>query len=147
MQPLFTWQEFVDSLRVAYLHHPQLKVVQLAQAIVESGRGTSHLFIAAGNPYGLKWRDGLADDLVGRIYLATPTEPKPVEWCLFRNPETAIRGYWNFINRPVYQGYLRFVDDPFNYLKHIKAKGYATDPLYVSKVHKAFAEARGLLND
>ena len=35
-------------------HH--LKPVQLAQAILESGRGSSDLFRSHGNPFGMKYR-------------------------------------------------------------------------------------------
>lgn len=146
MIPLFSWDEFVASLRAADLRYPNLGVAQMAQAIVESGRGTSRLYSVAGNPYGLKWRNEMQAHLVGRIFLSTPTEPKPVEWCLFRTPEVAISGYWNFINRAPYRGYERFAADPLGFLLHLHQCGYATDPTYVDKVRSVFAEARELLN-
>jgi hypothetical protein len=146
LRPLFTWDEFVAALRESDLRYPDLRVVQMAQAIVESGRGTSQLYSVAGNPYGLKWRNEMQAHLVGRIFLSTPTEPKPVEWCLFRTPEVAIAGYWNFINRSPYRGFERFAANPLGYLKHIHGRGYATDANYVGKVRAAFAEARELLS-
>lgn len=145
MNPLFTWQEFVTALSAAELRFPELKAVQLAQAILESGRGTSRLYIVAGNPYGLKWREVMAANMVGRISLSTPTEPQPVNWCLFRTPEVAVAGYWNFINRSPYAGFERFTSDRLGYLGHIHRCGYATDPRYVDKVRAVLPEADRLL--
>ncbi|MFP4415055.1 hypothetical protein [Coleofasciculus sp.] len=57
---LFSWSDYVLAVATTEeipIRYRKLRLVQLAQAIVESGRGTSQLFQKAGNPGGLKWRD------------------------------------------------------------------------------------------
>ncbi|MDJ0525290.1 MAG: N-acetylmuramoyl-L-alanine amidase, partial [Microcystis sp. M53600_WE12] len=57
---IFSWTDYVRAVATTEqipTRYRKLRVVQLAQAIVESARGTSKLFQEAGNPGGLKWRD------------------------------------------------------------------------------------------
>jgi len=51
-----TWSELVSAARVAVIPAPALRMVTLAQWILESGRGTSRLATEYGNFAGLKWR-------------------------------------------------------------------------------------------
>jgi N-acetylmuramoyl-L-alanine amidase len=51
-----TWQNFTEFLVASTIEFEDLKVVQLAQAILESGRGKSDLFTLHINPYGMKFR-------------------------------------------------------------------------------------------
>lgn len=142
----FSWSEFVRAVARTPIQYPQLKVVYLAQCILESGRGTSFLFEKAGNPTGLKWRSEM-HGFAEQKFLKTPTEPQGVDWCLWRTPEDAVRGYWRFITRPPYQGWEQHGDNPLGYLQHLKKAGYATDDEYVDKVSALFSEAQSLIND
>jgi hypothetical protein len=140
----FTWNDFIKAVAITPIQFPALKVAYLAQCILESGRGSSFLFKQAGNPTGIKWRS-VMQGFAERITLVTPTEPNGAEWCLWREPEDAIKGYWRFISRPVYDGWEQFGDDPEDYIAHLRRRGYATDPAYVSKVTSLFPEARRLI--
>jgi N-acetylmuramoyl-L-alanine amidase/uncharacterized protein YgiM (DUF1202 family) len=151
---MFSWSDYIRVLattdQIPSQYH-KLRVVQLAQAIIESGRGTSDLFLKAGNPNGLKWRDDIDDDYSEKITewinLKTPSEPNGCDWCQWKTPEYAVMGYWRFINRPSapYKGWENYATDPEGYLQYIWQKCYATDPSYVSKVKKVFPEAENLL--
>jgi N-acetylmuramoyl-L-alanine amidase len=152
---LFSWSDYVLAVATTEeipIRYRKLRLVQLAQAIVESGRGTSQLFQKAGNPGGLKWRDkideGYVEKITHKIWIDTPTEPQGCDWCHWKTAEQAVMGYWRFINRPnsPYQGWEAYDTDPDNYLQHLKDKGYATDPDYVSKIKSVFPEAQSLLD-
>ena len=152
---VFSWLDYVRAVATTEeipARYRRLRLVQLAQAIVESGRGTSQLFQEAGNPGGLKWRDNIDDNYTDKIthqvWLSTPTEPEGCYWCHWKTAEQAVMGYWRFINRPnsPYQGWETYDTDPDGYLQYIWAKGYASDPEYVSKVKNVFPEARDLLD-
>ena len=56
----FNWNNFVQVLASTDIEVEDLKVAQLAQAILESGRGTSKLFKLHGNPFGMKYRPGMS---------------------------------------------------------------------------------------
>ncbi|AFY61795.1 N-acetylmuramoyl-L-alanine amidase [Synechococcus sp. PCC 6312] len=140
----YTWNELVRAVATTPIQFPKLKVAYLSQCILESGRGTSFLFNEAGNPTGMKWRDEM-NGFAERIMLVTPTQPDGPEWCLWRKPEDAIKGYWRFISRPVYSGWEAHGNDPKGYIRHLHKRGYATDPEYTDKVTKLFEEANELL--
>ena len=151
----FSWSDYVHAIATTEqipTRYRKLRLVQLAQAIVESGRGTSQLFQQAGNPGGLKWRDTIdenyAEKITGKIWLETATEPQGCDWCHWQTAEHAVMGYWRFIDRPnsPYQGWEAYHDDPDGYLQHLKDRGYAEDSSYVSKVKNVFPEAKSLLN-
>lgn len=151
---VFSWSEYVSAIATTPEIAPRyrhLRVVQLAQAIVESGRGASKLFQEAGNPYGMKWRDRIDDNyavkITNKIWLVTPSEPNGVDWCQWKTAEQAAIGYWRFIDRPhsPYAGWEAYAKDPEGYLRHIWERGYATDPSYLGKVKSVFSEAQNLL--
>ena len=52
----FNWDDFVSILKNTDIEFHHLKQVQLAQAILESGRGSSDLFRLHANPFGMKYR-------------------------------------------------------------------------------------------
>ncbi len=152
---IFSWSDYVYAVATTNKIPSdcgKLRVVQLAQAILESARGTSQLFQKAGNPGGLKWRDHIDDNysekITDKVWLCTPSEPNGCDWCQWKTAEHAAMGYWRFIDRPnsPYQGWKQHLNHPEGYLQHIWEKGYATDPNYVSKVKGLFPEAQSLLD-
>ena len=153
---MFSWSDYVRAVATTEEIAPRyrkLRVVQLAQAIIESGRGASKLFQEAGNPCGMKWRDGIDDGysekITHKIWLVTPSEPNGCYWCQWKTAEQAVKGYWRFIARPnsPYEGWEEYAKDPEGYLKHLLEKGYATDQNYISKVKQVFPEAESLLKE
>lgn len=112
----------------------------IAQAINESGMGTSELAVNAQNYFGLKYRPNRCPTSNG-IYKKSATEQMAngtyivqdnVEWFKFPNLEQCVIGYFDFTNIPNYYN-LKGVTDPKTYLENIKSDGYASDKDYVSK--------------
>ena len=112
----------------------------IAQAILESGKGTSELAIRANNYFGLKFRAGRCSTCIG-IYEKVGSEQNKdgsyvstsMQWCKFADMEGSVIGYFDFINTPNYAN-LKGVTDPRTYLENIRSDGYATSLKYVDKV-------------
>lgn len=153
---MFIWQDFVQALKEASIEVNNLKVVQLAQGILESGRGGSELFKLHCNPYGMKFRRemrAIADQVV-----YTDSAGETDIYCKFDNPVDAVEGYWKFIDRSPYSGWRTSSSNPQDYTKFIAYAGYIGGPFngsqadreqkdnYTTKVINLFPEARGLLN-
>lgn len=112
----------------------------IAQAILESGSGTSELATNANNFFGLKYKAGRCPTASG-IYYKVGSEQNPdgsytssaMQWCKFNSMEDCVIGYFDFISNSRYAG-LKGVTDPQKYLEIIKAAGYATSLNYVTNV-------------
>lgn len=122
----------------------------IAQAILESKKGTSNKVFANGewrhNYFGLKWRDkrcpisndyfeewtaeqnanGTYNNIVSKFYK-------------FKSMEDCVIGYFQWLNVPRYAN-LKGVTDAEQYLKNIKADGYATSINYVENLMKVIKE-------
>ncbi|WP_051503148.1 N-acetylmuramoyl-L-alanine amidase [[Scytonema hofmanni] UTEX B 1581] len=137
------WQDFIQALKSTSIQYPQLKVAQLAQAIVESGRGTSKLFLQHNNPYGLKWRREMSAIAQSVSYQAHDGLDS---YCKFATLEDAVKGYWLFIAREPYRGWEKYSSSPREYLRFIVDAGYCPDKGYVNKVVSVLPEAQKLLS-
>lgn len=112
----------------------------IAQAVLESGYGSSELARNAHNYFGLKYRKGRCPSATG-IYKKVGSEQNPdgsyisemMEWCKFPDMESGVKGYFEFTNVPNYAN-LKGVTDPETYLKNIRADGYATSLNYVDNL-------------
>ncbi len=137
--------EFIDSIaKYVELHAKDydIKVVSpiVAQAILESGYGTSELATNAHNYFGLKYREGRCKTCIG-VYNKVGSEQNAdgsytssaMQWCKFADMENGVIGYFDFINVPNYDN-LKGVTDPRQYLENIKADGYATSHKYVDNL-------------
>lgn len=109
----------------------------IAQAILESAKGTSELAVNAHNYHGLKYKANVASDFyvkVGSEQNADGSYTSSVmKWCKFPNMEAGVKGYFDFISAPRYAN-LKGVTDPRTYLENIKADGYATSLKYVDNL-------------
>jgi hypothetical protein len=137
------WQQFIKVLKNTAIQYPQLKTAQLAQAIVESGRGKSELFLKHNNPYGLKWRTEMSAIAQSTSYQAHDGLDS---YCKFKTLLDAVKGYWLFIGREPYRGWEKYSSSPRDYLRFIVDAGYCPDNGYVSKVISALPEASKLLS-
>ena len=107
----------------------------IAQAILESGWGKSKLSAQYHNYFGLK----CGSKWTGKsVNLTTQEEYTPGthttikdNFRVYDSMEDGIRGYFDFIQLDRYKN-LRGLTDPEEYLKTIKADGYATSSTYVS---------------
>lgn len=109
----------------------------IAQACLESGYGTSELARNANNYFGLKFKRAVSKD----YYIKVGSEQNPdgsytssvMKWCKFDSMEEGVKGYFDFISADRYAG-LKGLTDPEEYLKTIKAAGYATSHKYVENL-------------
>lgn len=143
---IFTSKEqFIDEIaKYVKKYAPMLSIRVyspiIAQAILESGMGTSELAVNANNYFGLKYKPGRCPTATG-IYYKIGSEQNPdktytssqMQWCKFDDMENCVIGYFDFISIPNYAN-LRGVSDPETYLKNIKADGYATSIDYVKNL-------------
>jgi N-acetylmuramoyl-L-alanine amidase len=116
------------------------KRISLAQAMLETGRGTSDLFAIHNNPYGMKYRIRIAALAEPVNYLASDGAGSYAE---FASLSDAVAGYALFVKTGPYS-------TPENgsveaYLASLVHGGYATDPQYYVKVMALLPEADNLL--
>ena len=115
----------------------------IAQAIIESGWGKSGLASKYHNYFGLKcgssWKGG-------SVNMATKEEYKPGvvtnirdNFRTYEDFDAGIRGYFEFINTSRYAN-LKGVKSPEEYLRRIKADGYATSSKYVDNIMKVIRD-------
>ena len=112
----------------------------IAQGVLESQFGKSELGVKAMNYFGMKYRKGRVPCASGVYYKVGSEQNKDgtyvssnMKWLKFNSPDSAIEGYFQFINTPNYAN-LKGVLDPRRYLELIKADGYATSLKYVDNL-------------
>lgn len=155
-----SFDAFVATLSAEAIEFEHLKVAQLAQAILESGRGSSNLFKQFKNPYGMKYRSEMAKFATSVPY--TDAAGEADQYCAFPTYVKAVRGYWAFIDRPVYTGWRVASQSAEEYIRYITFAGYFGGPhdqvpperreadriskeAYVAKVKALFGEAESRL--
>ena len=115
----------------------------IAQAIVESGWGKSGLASKYHNYFGLKcgssWKGG-------SVNMATREEYKPGvvtnirdNFRTYEDFDAGIRGYFEFINTSRYKN-LKGVKSPEEYVRRLKADGYATSSKYVDNIMRVIRD-------
>lgn len=119
---MFTWNNFLQALKQESIEFEHLKVIQLAQAILESGRGQSEIFKLHANPFGMKFRKEMRDIADQVIY--TDSAGERDIYCKFDDFEAAVKGYWVFIDRPAYSGWRTSNSTPEDYIRFISYGGY-----------------------
>ena len=111
----------------------------IAQACLESAYGTSAK-AQKHNYFGLKYRAGRVNCNSGTFTDSSKEQNADgsyrtisTEWFAFANMEKGVEGYCQFVNIANYKA-LKGVTDAEQYLKAIKAAGYATSISYVDNV-------------
>ena len=115
----------------------------IAQAIIESGWGKSGLASKYHNYFGLKcgssWKGG-------SVNMATKEEYKPGvvtnirdNFRTYEDFDAGIRGYFEFINTSRYAN-LKRVKNPEEYVRRLKADGYATSSKYVDNIMRVIRD-------
>lgn len=112
----------------------------IAQGVLESQSGKSELGVNAMNFFGMKYREGRVPCASGVYYKVGSEQNKDgtyvssnMKWLKFNSYDSAIHGYFQFINVPTYAN-LKGVTDPRRYLELIKKDGYATSLKYVDNL-------------
>lgn len=148
--------EFIQQLAATPIEFPHLKTAQLAQAILESGRGSSALFTEHNNPFGMKYRSEMSGIATPVSY--TDHAGETDDYCAFASYQDAVKGYWVFIDRDPYSGWRHANDTAREYITFISYAGYVGGPhasvpdhlkeadkvkkeAYIDKVRALFGEA------
>jgi len=120
------------------------KPVVMAQAILESGHGTSDLAKHHNNYFGLKWRKnrmaGFADPV---LYCDHAGECE--DYCEFDNEEACVIGYIQFVKTGPYD--LEGIVTPEDYIDALVEGGYAADIRYKLKLLTLLPVATNALID
>ena len=109
----------------------------IAQAIIESGWGKSGLASKYHNYFGLKcgssWKGKSVNMTTKEEYkVGTMTNIRD-NFRVFDDFDDGIRGYFEFINTRRYAN-LKGVKNPEEYVRRLKADGYATSSKYVDNI-------------
>lgn len=135
------FQELANRYAAASIAFPNLKAVTLAQWALESGKGTSELAVKHYNFGGLKWRDAM----IGYAAKVMVTAHDGTDaYCAFAGIDEFIKGYWRFLERPVYDGWKDQAHAPEAFIRFIGAY-YCPKPGYADDVLRLLDEATHLL--
>ena len=137
-----THSEFIEKIadcvdKYAYLYGIEVHSPIIAQAILESGWGTSSLASKYHNYFGMKcgssWKGKSVNFATKEEYTAGTLTKIRDNFRVYDSMEAGIKGYFDFINTKRYAN-LKGVKSPEVYIKRIKADGYATSSTYVDNI-------------
>ena len=115
----------------------------IAQAIIESGWGKSGLASKYHNYFGLKcgssWKGKSVNMTTKEEYkVGTMTNIRD-NFRVFDDFDDGVRGYFEFINTSRYAN-LKGVKNPEEYVRRLKADGYATSSKYVDNIMRVIRD-------
>ena len=115
----------------------------IAQAIVESGWGKSGLASKYHNYFGLKcgssWKGKSVNMATKEEYKVGTVTNIHDNFRVFDDFDDGIRGYFEFINTSRYAN-LKGVKNPEEYVRRLKADGYATSSKYVDNIMRVIRD-------
>ena len=131
--------EFIEQIancveKYAYVYGIEVHSPIIAQAIVESGWGKSSLASKYHNYFGLKcggaWKGKSVNMATKEEFKVGTLTNIRDNFRVYDSMEDGVKGYFDFINTSRYAN-LRGVKNPEEYVRRIKADGYATSSKYV----------------
>lgn len=137
-----TNSEFIEQIakcvkKYAYVYGIEVHSPIIAQAILESGWGKSDLASKYHNYFGLKcgsaWKDKSVNLSTKEEYKVGTLTSIRDNFRVYDSMEAGVKGYFDFINTRRYAN-LKGVKSPEEYVKRIKADGYATSSKYVNNI-------------
>ena len=137
-----TNNEFIEKIadcvdKYAYLYGIEVHSPIIAQAILESGWGKSGLASKYHNYFGLKcgssWKGKSVNMATKEEYKVGTLTNIRDNFRVYDSMEAGVKGYFEFINTKRYAN-LKGVTSPEEYVKRIKADGYATSSSYVDNI-------------
>ena len=137
-----TNSEFIEQIakcvkKYAYVYGIEVHSPIIAQAILESGWGKSGLASKYHNYFGLKcgssWKGKSVNMATKEEYKVGTLTNIRDNFRVYDSMEAGIKGYFDFINTSRYAN-LKGVKSPEEYVRRIKADGYATSSTYVNNV-------------
>ena len=115
----------------------------IAQAIIESGWGKSGLASKYHNYFGLKcgssWKGKSVNMATKEEYKVGTLTNIRDNFRVFDDFDDGIRGYFEFINTSRYAN-LKGVKNPEEYVRRLKADGYATSSKYVDNIMRVIRD-------
>lgn len=143
-----THKEFIEVIAkyvIKYANDYGIKVHSpiIAQAILESGWGGSSLASKYNNFFGLKcggsWKGKSVNMATKEEYSVGTLTDIRANFRVFDSIEDGVKGYFEFINYSRYAN-LKGVEDPEEYVRRIKADGYATSSTYVTNLMRVIRD-------
>ena len=137
-----TNNEFIEQIakcvkKYAYLYGIEVHSPIIAQAILESGWGKSGLASKYHNYFGLKcgsaWKGKSVNMATKEEYKVGTLTNIRDNFRVYDSMDAGVKGYFDFINTKRYAN-LKGVRSPKEYVKRIKADGYATCSRYVDNI-------------
>ena len=143
-----TNNEFIEQIakcvkKYAYLYGIEVHSPIIAQAILESGWGKSGLASKYHNYFGLKcgssWKGKSVNMATKEEYKVGTLTNIRDNFRVYDSMEAGVKGYFDFINTSRYAN-LKGVKSPEEYVRHLKADGYATSSKYVDNVMRVIRD-------
>ena len=143
-----TNNEFIKKIadcvdKYAYLYGIEVHSPIIAQAILESGWGKSGLASKYHNYFGLKcgssWKGKSVNMATKEEYKVGTLTNIRDNFRVYDSMEAGVKGYFEFINTKRYAN-LKGVTSPEEYVKRIKADGYATSSTYVNNIMRVIRD-------
>ena len=138
------WERFVFEVEYGPTLPDEMRVALVAQAIIESGRGTSKVSQTCLNFCGIKYRPELEGIATPQKVEVTSEVEGYAIFAKFPHIATFIDGWRKFLTRPYYAGWEQYKDNAEAFIRHI-GKNWCPSPDYVAKVIACIPEARRLL--
>lgn len=143
-----TNNEFIEQIakyvkKYAYFYGIEVHSPIIAQAILESGWGKSGLASKYHNYFGLKcgssWKGKSVNMATKEEYkVGTLTDIRD-NFRVYDSMVAGVKGYFDFINTSRYSN-LKGVKNPEEYVKRLKADGYATSSKYVDNIMRVIRD-------
>ena len=136
--------EFIEQIadcveKYAYVYGIEVHSPIIAQAILESGWGKSSLASKYHNYFGLKcggaWKGKSVNMATKEEYKVGTLTNIRDNFRVYDSMEDGVKGYFDFINTRRYAN-LKGVRSPEEYVRRIKADGYATSSTYIDTLLK-----------
>mgnify|MGYP003474700569 CR=1 FL=1 len=140
--------EFIEQIadcveKYAYVYGIEVHSPIIAQAILESGWGKSSLASKYHNYFGLKcggaWKGKSVNMATKEEYKVGTLTNIRDNFRVYDSMEDGVKGYFDFINTRRYAN-LKGVRSPEEYVRRIKADGYATSSTYVDTLMKVIRD-------
>ena len=143
-----TNKEFVEQIakcvkKYAYVYGIEVHSPIIAQAILESGWGKSGLASKYHNYFGLKcgssWKGKSVNMATKEEYKVGTLTNIRDNFRVYDSMEAGVKGYFDFINTSRYAN-LKGVKSPEEYVRRIRADGYATSSKYVDNIMRVIRD-------
>ena len=141
-------KEFIEQIakcvkKYAYVYGIEVHSPIIAQAILESGWGKSGLASKYHNYFGLKcgssWKGKSVNMATKEEYKVGTLTNIRDNFRVYDSMDAGIKGYFDFINTSRYAN-LKGVKSPEEYVRRIKADGYATSSKYVDNIMRVIRD-------